>query len=150
MPADVLVIGYGNSLRGDDGIGPAVGEGVAALGLSGTRVIIVHQLTPELAADLAGARLAVFVDAAHGGEPLRAARIEAATTSAAMSHTADPHGLLALCSAVYQKCPETWLVSAAGSDFDFRDGLSSTGRENAQKAIDYIEYLIGRKEKWTP
>ena len=68
MPADALVIGYGNTLRGDDGIGPAVAEAVAALGLPGVRVIVAHQLTPELAADLADAQLVVFVDAAVGGE----------------------------------------------------------------------------------
>jgi hypothetical protein len=37
--AGAPVIGYGNTLRGDDGIGPAVAEAVAALGLPGVRVI---------------------------------------------------------------------------------------------------------------
>ena len=142
MPPDVLVIGYGNTLRGDDGIGPAVAEEVAALGLPGVRVIVAHQLAPELAADLADARLAVFVDAAAGGEPVRAVRVEAAGAGAVMTHAADPRGLLALCAAVYGRCPEAWLVTAAGADFDFRDGLSPAGRENAREALGYVEYLI--------
>jgi hydrogenase maturation protease len=142
MHADALVIGYGNTLRGDDGIGPAVAEGVAALGLPGVRVIVAHQLTPELAPDLAGARLAVFVDAAPGGEPVRAVRLEAAATGAVMTHAADPRGLLALCTAVYQRCPVAWLVTAAGADFDFRDGLSPTGRENAREALRHVQFLI--------
>jgi hydrogenase maturation protease len=142
MPADVLVIGYGNTLRGDDGIGPAAARGVAALGLPGVRVIVAHQLTPELAADLADARLAVFVDAAVTGEAVTAVRIGPAEAGAVMTHAADPRGLLALCTAVYERCPGAWLVTAAGADFDFRDGLSPTGRENAREVLGYVEYLI--------
>ena len=54
----------------------------------------------------------------------------------------DPRGLLALCEAVYGRCPEAWLVSAAGADFEFRDGLSQTGRENARNAVSSVQYLI--------
>jgi hydrogenase maturation protease len=141
VPPDVLVIGYGNTLRGDDGIGPAVAEEVAALGLPGVRVIVAHQLTPELAADLADARLVVFVDAAAGGEPVAAARLEATAAGTAMTHAADPRGLLALCTAVYRRCPEAWLVTAVGADFDFRDGLSPTGRANAREAVGWVGRL---------
>jgi hydrogenase maturation protease len=142
MHAEALVIGYGNTLRGDDGIGPAVAGDLAALAIPGVRVIVAHQLTPELAADLADARLAVFVDATLGGEPVRAVRIEAAATGSVMTHAADPRGLLALCAAVYQRCPVAWLVTAAGADFEFRDGLSSIGRENAREATDRVQVLI--------
>jgi hydrogenase maturation protease len=140
--SDVLVIGYGNMLRGDDGIGAALAEDVAALGLPGVRVIVAHQLTPELAADLADARRVIFVDAAVDQEPVRAMRIDAAAADALMTHAADPRGLLGLCKVLYQMCPEAWLVTVAGADFDFRDGLSPSGRENARQALSDIEYLI--------
>src|SRR5262245_41264787 len=91
VPDGVLVIGYGNTLRGEDGIGPAVAEEVAARGLPGVRVIVAHQLTPELAADIADARLVVFVDAAVSGERVKAVQL-AAETSAVMTHAADPRG----------------------------------------------------------
>ena len=61
--AGILVIGYGNELRGDDGIGPRVAEAVAARNHPGVRVRIVCQLVPELAAELAEARTVIFVDA---------------------------------------------------------------------------------------
>ena len=146
MAADALVIGYGNTLRGDDGIGPAVAEEVAALGLSGVRVIVAHQLTPELAAELANARLAVFIDAAVSGEPARAVRIQGTVVGEMTTHVANPCGLLALCTAVYGRCPEAWLVTAAGADFEVRDGLSPTGRENAREVLSYVEYLIRDRE----
>jgi len=140
---DVLVIGYGNTLRGDDGIGPAVAEAVAARGLPGVRVRVVQQLTPELAAELAEVRRVVFADAAVGGGAVRAVRLDATGAGGVMTHTADPRGLLALTRAVYGREPEAWLVTAAGADFGFRDGLSPTGRANAGAAAERIGQIIG-------
>jgi Ni,Fe-hydrogenase maturation factor len=57
------VIGYGNTLRTDDGVGPYVATAVASWGLPGVVSVGVHQLTPELSELLASAELAVFVDA---------------------------------------------------------------------------------------
>lgn len=142
MPgADVLVIGYGNTLRGDDGIGPAVAEQVARLGLPGVRVLAVHQLAPELAADLADARVAVFVDATVGGDAVAAVRLDAGRAGVT-THAADPPGLLALALEVYDRCPEAWLVTAAGADFGFREGLSPAARANASAARGCVEDLI--------
>ena len=56
----ILVIGYGNELRRDDGLGPRV---AASLAGPGVRALAVRQLTPELAEEVATARLVVFVDA---------------------------------------------------------------------------------------
>lgn len=142
MSGGVLVLGYGNTLRGDDGIGPAVAEEIAARRLPGVRVLVVHQLTPDLAADLAEARLAVFIDAAAGGEAVRAVRLDAAGAGDVMTHAADPRALLALTRAVYGRVPEAWLVTAAGADFGFRDGLSPAGRANADAAAECVERII--------
>ncbi|HEY9173382.1 MAG TPA: hydrogenase maturation protease, partial [Verrucomicrobiae bacterium] len=54
--ADLLVIGYGNTLRRDDGIGPKVAEAVAELNLPGVRSLACPQLTPELAEPIAHAK----------------------------------------------------------------------------------------------
>jgi hydrogenase maturation protease len=57
-----LVIGIGNSLRGDDGIGWWLARR-AERWLSSTQVMEVQQLTPDLAADLAAAAGVLFIDA---------------------------------------------------------------------------------------
>ena len=36
---DFLVIGYGNTLRGDDGVGPRVAEAIEKLNLPGVRTL---------------------------------------------------------------------------------------------------------------
>ncbi len=47
----ILVIGYGNSLRSDDGVGPFVAEAVEALRLPGVHTLICQQLSPEQLAE---------------------------------------------------------------------------------------------------
>jgi hypothetical protein len=49
IEAELLVIGYGNSLRRDDGVGPRVAEAVEALQLPGVRTLTCQLLTPEFA-----------------------------------------------------------------------------------------------------
>jgi Ni,Fe-hydrogenase maturation factor len=58
-----LVVGYGNDLRSDDGVGQRVAEVVATWEISNVRSLAMHQLTPELAAELADVDVAIFVDA---------------------------------------------------------------------------------------
>ena len=64
IEAEVLVIGYGNTLRGDDGVGPRVVEAIGTLGLPGVRTLICPLLTPELADPISRAEKVIFVDAA--------------------------------------------------------------------------------------
>ena len=64
------MVGYGSTLRSDDGVGWHVADRLADdPRLAGAEVLARHQLTPELAADVARAALVVLVDAALGGEP---------------------------------------------------------------------------------
>ena len=66
--SEALVIGYGNELRGDDAAGPRVAAAVEQWQLPGVRVLILHQLTPELADPIASSGLVIFVDAALEAE----------------------------------------------------------------------------------
>ena len=64
MDNSLLVIGFGNTLRCDDGVGPKAVLAVEELGLPGVRTLTCPQLTPELADPLSKVDSAVFVDAA--------------------------------------------------------------------------------------
>jgi len=71
-PGHALVVGFGNELRGDDGVGQVVAEAVwsrrhGVPALAGAAFIWCAQLLPEVALDLSGASFAVFVDAACDG-----------------------------------------------------------------------------------
>src|SRR5262245_61523511 len=124
-PGVVLVIGYGNELRRDDGIGPSVARELAALGLPQVRVWTLHQLVPELAGKLPEGRLAVFIDARTGPSRKRVTmeRLSPSADLEGFGHWADPGALLTLAS-VYGRAPAAVLVSVVGEDFGLGEGLS--------------------------
>ena len=66
----LLLIGYGNPLRQDDGLGWRIAMAIEALELPGLQVLAAQQLTHELAAPIALAEAVVFVDATYGIAPL--------------------------------------------------------------------------------
>jgi hydrogenase maturation protease len=64
--ARVLIIGFGNPLRGDDGFGWHAAQRLCErLGSPDVQVIACHQLTPELAEDIGAAERVLFIDAAR-------------------------------------------------------------------------------------
>jgi hydrogenase maturation protease len=140
----ILVIGYGNELRGDDGLGPRVAESLVAANYPDVRVRTVCQLVPELSAELAEARMVIFVDAL--ADPSRSA-VELTPVGAEeiadwSTHTADPRTLLALTRAVFGRTLEAWWLKVPGRHFDFSMELSSAAQQNARQAIARLEMLI--------
>lgn len=68
--ARVLIVGYGNPLRSDDGLGWRAAEELSrCLSLPEVEVLMRQQLTPELADNLTRADVVFFIDAARGGQP---------------------------------------------------------------------------------
>jgi hydrogenase maturation protease len=143
MTCDVLVIGYGNTLRGDDGIGPAVARAVAERAFPGVRVIITQQLTPELAADLAACRRAVFIDAATTGEAVATTQVAAGPSPPSLTHGLDPRALLTLAGSANGSSPEAWLVTVPGTNFGYGEGLSVAARLRLGAAVDRVKCLLG-------
>jgi hydrogenase maturation protease len=138
--APVLVIGYGNVLRGDDGLGVRVAEAVAAWRRPGVEVHAVHQLTPELAEAVAGARLVVFVDArpAAGCTDVRVQRLMPAGAGVGLGHSSDPTWLLGLAEALYGSCPQASLVTVPGSCFRAGVQLSPTAAGALKDAVGVV------------
>ncbi len=131
----ILIIGYGNTLRADDGLGPHIAAELAALRLPGVRVLSVPQLLPELAAELAEARRVVFVDAcAAPREGVQVTRLEPVVLTEFRAHGSDPATLLGLARSLYGRMPTAWLVAVAGYDFGMREGLSALAEQHAIQA----------------
>ena len=141
----LLVIGYGNELRGDDGVGPKVAEALDQLRLPGVRTISCHQLTPELAEPVSRAARVVFVDATvnrEGGIGLTELKPE--ETGAAMVHVADPRSLLALARDVFGHCPSAWWLTIPVETMEFGDALSPAARRGVERALQTIQDMIRR------
>lgn len=137
-----LVIGIGNRLRGDDAIGPCVAERLGARQFPNVRVLMVQQLTPELAVQLATVDAVIFVDAIVGAESVSVRPIDAQRITHLDSHLGNPTSLVGLVQALYGKAPACWLVTAPGEDFSFHEGMSPQGAENANAALAQVEILM--------
>jgi hydrogenase nickel insertion protein HypA len=159
----VIVIGYGNTLRSDDGAGQKAAEIVDSWQLPGVRSIAVHQLTPELAEILATAELVIFVDV-YGIEQSELALensdiriISIANTasgkeycptdkdcaaSIGSGHVADPYGLLYLTDLVYDQAPAAWWILIPAGDFQFGEQLSPFTIMGMDRALQQIHQLV--------
>jgi hydrogenase maturation protease len=140
----ILVIGYGNTLRTDDGVGPHVASAVASWESPRVQSIAVHQLTPELAESLASAELAVFVDAryAAGDSVVEVRALEPSNSWGILGHASDAGALLAAAKSIYGRSPRGWLVTVPAADLSFGEGLSPTAGRGAEAALARIAALI--------
>lgn len=124
----VLIIGYGNSLRGDDNVGCQVAQMLERHydGDPDVRVIGSHQLTPEMAEDIAASEFVLFLDAA-AGEPagkIQATTVNATPGPASFAHYLDPARLLAAAMELYGSAPPARLLTIVGGTFEFGERLS--------------------------
>jgi hydrogenase maturation protease len=138
-----LVIGYGNPLRGDDAAGPLLAGRVAAWELPGVTAVAVHQLTPELAAQLAECDRAVFLDARQGGGEIGLRQLAPAETHAGLEHASDPARLLALTRDLFGSSPEAWLLTLPGVEFGFGTGLSAPTARALEEAAGLLGGVLG-------
>lgn len=153
MKKSVLVIGYGNTLRGDDGAGYHIAQIVEAWDLPDVRSLSVHQLTPDLAADIAEAETVIFIDAIvldspHPEmpdpwlEPIDRP-IEPFSPNSFTGHHTDPRSLLALTEKLYEKRPIAYHLLIPALDFKFGESFSEITHQGVQKALQKLQQSLG-------
>ena len=141
-----LVIGYGNSLRRDDGAGLLLAASVAAdMAAAGVpvRLVQVQQLAPELAEEIAAPHVGgvIFVDTtpAHTADAtLRIMRLADGDAAAGQSssHHVGPALLLQMAAQLFGHLPAAWLVTVPGWDFDHGEELSPRTRAQLARAAE--------------
>jgi len=137
-PDDVLVIGYGSDLRGDDAVGRRAAEAVAGRGLPGVRVLSLPQLAPEIAADLTRCRSVIFVDASAVDAAVEVHRLEPASPDLRLTHHITPPSLLALAAALESAPADAVVVTIPASDFRLGTTLSATATAALSEAVERI------------
>ena len=143
-----LVIGFGSTLRGDDALGRIACERLRDV-VDPRRVKIIDQAapTPELAAEIAAASLAIFLDASVDGsfDEVVTHRLASAASSHAMAHSLSPEAIVALTSRLYGHEPPAFLISMRGKAFDISDRQLSHEAEAAcelviQRTLELLEH----------
>jgi len=139
---DLLVIGYGNTLRADDGVGPRVAEAVEAMGWPGVRTLVAQQLSPEHADPVSKTDTVVFVDAAvDAPQEVQLRPLEPGGSSQLMAHAADPRTLLALARDVFGRAPKAWWLTIPAVEMAFSESLSPAAQDGVWRAVEMIQSL---------
>jgi hydrogenase maturation protease len=140
VKSKVLIIGYGNTLRGDDGVGPRVAEAVGGLNLPGVRTLMCPLLTPELADPISRVDRVIFVDAAvDAPQEVQWRKLQPKESSQLMAHAADPRTMLALARDVFGHVPEAWWLTIPAVELGFCDQFSPAVRRDFETAVKQIE-----------
>lgn len=141
----ILVIGYGNPGRLDDGLGPAFAERVQALGLPGVTVDADYQLAVEDAAEIARHEAVLFADATVNGEaPFALRRVEAKRGGAGFSsHSLSAEALLGLADSLFGARPRAFQLAIRGYAFEgYGEGLSPQAAANLEAACAHVAPLL--------
>ena len=140
----ILIIGYGNPLRGDDGVGPHIAQQLAdRMTRRDVEILARHQLTIELAEPISRADQVMFIDAAANADP-GAIVVKCIGAPDALpiagTHQLDPSLLLAYAREWYGKAPSTLLIAIGSAAFDYCEELSPP----VQRAVPRVLRLISR------
>ncbi len=137
---DMLVIGYGNPGRLDDGLGPAVVEALEALAIEGVDYDADYQLVIDDAAEVARHKVVVFADAAEAGpEPFFFRPVEPKNDLGFSSHGCEPGQVMALAHELFKAETKGYVLGIRGYEFnEFREELSDRARANLAEAMEFL------------
>lgn len=144
--AKVLVVGYGNSLRSDDGVGVAVAEALAEQYRDNpdVQVMAAHQLTPEMASDIAEVEFVLFIDAAAEGLPgtIQHFPATAADVGQLQTHHCTPPTLLYLAEELYGGAPTATVLTISAESVEPGEELSAAVQAQLPEVVASAKSLI--------
>jgi len=140
----ILIYGYGNPGRQDDGLGNAfiqrLEEWANEKQLTGFEFDSNYQLNIEDAANIAGKDLVVFVDASEEEiEDFILTPVNEATKVTFTTHAASPGYIVNLCRELYNKIPATYMLHIRGYEWEFKEGLSAKAENNLEKSLENLK-----------
>jgi len=141
-----LIVGYGNTLRSDDGVGYRLAEQIEAKNWPQVTVLALPQLTPELAPQIAQVERVVFIDAHLVSSPLVAIEpLLPHSPRASFGHVGDPQQLLGWAHWLYGRVPTAWWVKVATQNLELGETFSALTRQAQQEAYTKIAHLVASR-----
>jgi hydrogenase maturation protease len=147
---NILVVGYGNTLRGDDGLGPAIIESLDIEEVPHScrvRMVCLPQLDISLLTELQSTDIAIFVDARQDDddELLLVDRLEPSHTCSIMTHSThsmEIPALLSIADQWYNKKLTCYVIKPKGFDFSISETISEQSRQAGVLAKQLIHKII--------
>ena len=148
--ANILLYGYGNPGRGDDGLGPALAAAVEEMAMAGVEVDANYQLTVEDAAELGRFQTVVFADAAtEGPSPFWFTRIDDSGVGRLgwTSHSVSPVQVVALARDMFGSRVVAYTLGIRGYTFgELDEGLSAQAQDNLSKAVAFARRALVERQ----
>lgn len=140
----ILLIGYGNPGRLDDGLGPALAAAVEQWDHPGVTIDSDYQLTVEDASDVAKHDIVIFADAStNGREPYYVEAVEPKAALSFSSHSVEPSVLLHLAQTLFAGNTRGYILGIRGYEFnEFGERLSEKASANLDSALQYIRMVL--------
>jgi len=140
----VLVIGYGNPGRLDDGLGPACAAAIQEMGIDGVTVDADYQLSVEDAAAIAEHEVVVFADASvDAPEPFAFEPVRPAREISFSTHSIEPPAVVALARDMFQARIGAFALGIRGYEFNaFGERISAKARTNLRAAVSFLRGVI--------
>lgn len=133
------IIGYGNSLRGEDAFGLDVIKELQNSPLKETKLISAHQLTPEMVLELQDADEIIFIDSCHDEKnkyALACSLLEQRSLN--LSHHISPKTIIYMLKNLYAKNPDFYIYSMMSSNFDVVEDKRRY-RESVERVSKHLE-----------
>ncbi|RLD01357.1 MAG: hypothetical protein DRI46_04450 [Chloroflexi bacterium] len=147
----ILVYGYGNPGRQDDGLGVELvnqlEEWVTEKRLSGITFDNNYQLNIEDAELISNQDLVIFADASEEDiDDFCLSVVKGSGKLAFTTHSASPAYVVKLCQELFQKDPLVLLLHIKGYEWDFREGISTQAAGNLKAAFKYMTAILEQPE----
>jgi hydrogenase maturation protease len=150
----ILLFGYGNPGRQDDGLGNAfvedLEEWLKKQDFPNIEVDSNYQLNIEDADTISRKDIVIFIDASvEEIEDFLLTRVEASDSKIEFTlHAVSAAFILDLCHKLYNRYPETYLLHIKGYEWELREGLTGPASRNLEAALDFIKANLATPEKF--
>jgi hydrogenase maturation protease len=139
-----LVIGYGNTLRGDDGAGVVAAELIRERGLK-VDVLTFHELQPEHAEVIAERAKVIFIDASITTGRLTVRPVVANNVAPSSTHHLAPEQLMRLARSLYGSCPKkAYMLEIPALRCDFGETMSEETLADIARCPAAVDVIISK------
>ena len=136
----ILLVGIGNSGRGDDGLGWDFVDRITAMGLDSLDYEFRYQLQVEDALLISEYDVVIFVDASEEKFScgFQMSRCTPAIHSFFSTHKEAPGAILYLANMLYSKFPHAYTLAISGKVWELQASLSAEAQNNLDAAVSFF------------
>ncbi len=146
----ILIYGYGNPGRQDDGLGPELVSRLENwLKDNGIKCVTTdsnYQLNIEDASVISDKDLVIFVDATLNDiQSYQLNRLEPSAKVEFTMHAVSPAFVLDLCQSLYNRIPESYLLQIRGYEWKFLEKMTPEAINNLEQAFAFLKEYISEQ-----